>query len=65
LGKIFYVNKALSKAKNLLFSGDNCDFCQLGGVIYDFVRFTLVEYLFLGIVIMVYKIVVLTYDKSG
>lgn len=42
LGKIIYVNDILGDVKSLLFSGDNCSFCQLGGIIYNFIRFTVV-----------------------
>lgn len=65
LGKILYTNDVLSDAKKLIFSGDNCTFCQFGGIIYNFVRFTLMEYMFLGIVIMAYKYVVVHFDKSN
>lgn len=60
-----YVNDVLGDTKKLIFSGDNCSFCQLGGIIYNFIRFTLVEYLFLGLIIAVYKLIIITYDKSG
>lgn len=65
LAKIVYVNGILADARKLLFSGDNCNFCQLGGIVYNFVRFTVVEYMFLGIVITIYKLVVINLDKSG
>jgi hypothetical protein len=65
LFKIVYVNDILANAKGLIFSGDNCSFCRLGGILYNFVRFTIVEYLFLGIVIVAYKVVVMTFDKSN
>lgn len=62
--KILYVNDILADAKSLFFSGDNCNFCKFGGIIYNFVRFTLVEYLFLGAIILVYKAIVLHFDQS-
>jgi hypothetical protein len=62
--KILYVNDILSDAKRLFFSGDNCKFCRFGGILYNFVRFTLVEYLFLGVVILIYKAIVLHFDQS-
>lgn len=64
LGKILYVNDILSGTKNLLFSDDNCTFCRLGGIIYNLVRFTLTEYLFLGLVISIYKAIVIHFDMS-
>ena len=64
LAKILYANEILSDAKKILLSGDNCSLCQLGGIVYNFVRFTIVEYMFLGIVIIAYKFVVLYLDKS-
>ena len=62
--KILYVNDILADAKGVFFSGDNCTFCKFGGIIYNFVRFTLVEYLFLGAIILIYKTVVLHFDQS-
>jgi hypothetical protein len=64
VAKILYVNDILADAKRLLFSGDNCSFCQVGSILYNFVRFTLVEYLFLGVIIMLYKAIVLHFDQS-
>jgi len=65
LGKILFVSEVLTDSKRLIFSGDNCSFCQVGGIVYNFLRLTLVEYLFLGIVIMIYKLVVINLDKSA
>lgn len=64
VAKIVYINDILGDAKRLLFSGDNCAFCQVGSIIYNFVRFTVVEYLFLGVIIMIYKAIVLHFDQS-
>ena len=62
--KILYVNDILGDARRLIFSGDNCVFCQLGGIVYNFIRFTVVEYLFLGAIILTYKTIVLHFDQS-
>ncbi len=54
LGKIFYVYHSLTEASQSLFVG-NWKFIRLGKVLFDLLKVTVVFYLFLGCLIVVYK----------